>query len=168
MNLDQFAQTISTKTSHPRGEFVGMVESIKREVVGKQNTTFVVLRIKTSHGYTPDYRLGYVTEEDYTRAKFMAENGNNEGITKISTTISMTKGFLVRMGLVHKDSIEMLTYTQCLKELPKLLNQKVKAQVTEQKNNAQYDQVLLSKYDVSEMQNNSTPSNGYSVDDVPF
>jgi len=168
MNLDQFASTIGTKVSHPRGEFVGAVEAIKREVIGKQNNTFIVIKVRTSHGLTPDFRLGYVTEEDFTRAQFMAENGNNEGMVKITSTISMTKGFLVRMGLVHKDTIESLGYNQCLKELPALVGKKVKAQVTEQKNNPQYDQVLLSKFEAPEATNNSTPRSGYSVDDVPF
>jgi hypothetical protein len=169
MNLDQFASTIGTRSSHPRGEFVGVVESIKREQIGKQNTTFVVIKVKTSSGYAPDFKLGFVSEEDFTKAKFMAENGQNEGLNKISTIISMTKGFLVRMGLVHKDSVEMLGYNQSLKELPRLMGQKVKVQVIAQKNNPDFDQTNLSKYDAPEVSNSTSPHNGgYSVDDVPF
>jgi len=167
MSLDQFASTVSTKTSHPRGEFVGVIEYVKKEQT-KKGTTMINIKVKTPSGYPPDFKLGFVTEEDFSRAKFQADNGDAAALSKISTTIAMTKQTLVRLGLVNKDVVDAMGYTQCLRELPKLIGKRVKVQVIEQKNNPEYNETRLSKHDEVQVTNSSSPSNGFSVDEVPF
>lgn len=167
MSLDQFASTVGTMTLHPRGEFVGVVDSVKREET-KNGAKIICVYVKTNHGNAPKFTLGYVNEDDFSRAKFQLENGDGGPLDKIKTIISMTKNFLLRMGLVNKDVIDSLGYTQCIKELPKLIGKKVKVQVVEQKNNPQYNQTNLSKYEEEEVNNSTTPNNGYSLDDIPF
>lgn len=167
MSLDQFASTVSTRTSHPKGEFVGVVEAVKMEKTQK-GVNLITIKTKTSHGYPPLFRLGYITEEDYSKASFLNENGDGSGLTKIANTISMTKSSLVRLGLVTPEAVDKMGYKACISEFPKLNGKKVKIIVSAQKNNPQYDETRLEKHEAVEAQNNTAPSNGFSVDDAPF
>lgn len=166
MSLDAFSSGISSRQSHPKGEFVGMVDSVKKEISKNSGKSFIVVRIKTPKGYAPDFRLNYVSEDDYKKAKYLSDNGDEKDLGKIVTSISMTKNFIVKMGLVHKDMVDSMGYSACLKELPKLVGMKVKVSVVAQKNNPDFDASVLSKMD--EEVNKSEPSNGFSIDDVPF
>jgi len=177
MSLDQFSLGISSSTSHPKGEFIGMIRDVK--VVPRKDGSgkLFLFDIKTDKGLPPSVRIGWVTEDDFGRAENLNRQGDSKPLKDIEMQIRILKHTLVKLNVVDEKTVNTMPYSACVKSLGGVKGKSCRILVKEQKNNPQYDQTdFLFFKDEQQVapsfeqprQAVSSPSNGFSVDEVPF
>lgn len=177
MGLDQFSQGVSASQQHPKGEFLAIIKEVKVEEKKDKSGKLFVFDLKTEKGFPPQIRIGWVTEDDYSRSESLQRQGDTEPLKKVETSIRMLKQALIKLAVFDEKTINGMAYSACIKTLGTLKGKQCRIQVKEQRNNPQYDQtdfLYMPKTDAPQFSQeqaatvSSGPSNGFSIDDLPF
>lgn len=178
MGLDQFSQGVSASQHHPRGEFLATIREVKVEEKKDKSGKMFLFDLKTDKGFPPTIRISWVTEDDYSRGESLQKQGDTEPLKKVETSIRMLKQALIKLSVFDEKTINGMTYSACIKTLGTLKGKPCRVQVKEQKNNPQYDQtdfLYMPREEAKQFSQEQAattvspgPSNGFSIDDLPF